>query len=62
MDIIIVKEYLKGSFPYLDDISVSGSTQEDHDSNVSAFLKIVILTLINLYQYTHLLPSTLLDT
>ena len=41
MDIIITEEQLKDTFPYLDDITVAGSTKEEHDSNVSAFLKVV---------------------
>ena len=41
MDIIIAAEQLKNTFPYLDDIIVAGSTQEEHDSNVAAFLKVV---------------------
>ena len=41
MDIIIAVEQLKDTFPYLDDITVAGTTQEEHDSNVAAFLKVV---------------------
>ena len=41
MDRIIAEEQLKDTFPYLDDIIVAGSTQEEHDSNVAAFLKVV---------------------
>ena len=38
MDRIIAEEQLRDTFPYLDDITVAGSTQEEHDSNVAAFL------------------------
>ena len=41
MDNIIKEEKLKGSFPYLDDITVSGANQADHDKNVEAFLDAV---------------------
>ena len=41
MDIIIAEEQLKDAFPYLYDITVSDYTQEEHDSNVAAFLKVV---------------------
>ena len=41
MDRIIVKEQLQDTFPYLDDITVAVSTQEEHDSNVDAFLRVV---------------------
>ena len=65
MDRIIAKEQLKDTFPYLDNITVAGSNQEEHDYNVAAFLKVVskrkILHLININQYSHLLPSTFLD-
>ena len=35
------EEQLKDTFPYLDDITVAGSTLKEHDSNVAAFLKVV---------------------
>ena len=38
---IINQEQLKDTFPYLDDITVAGRTQEEHDSNVKAFLEVV---------------------
>ena len=41
MDRMIVEEQLYDTFPYLDDITVTGSTQEEHDSNMTAFLKVV---------------------
>ena len=41
MDKIIKEEELKDTFPYLDDITVAGRTQEEHDSNVKAFLEVV---------------------
>ena len=41
MDKIIKEEELKDTFPYLDDITVAGRTQEEHDSNVMAFLEVV---------------------
>ena len=41
IDRIIAKEQLKDTFLYLDDITVTGSTQKEHDSNVAAFLKVV---------------------
>ena len=41
MDIIIAEKQLKDIFPYLDDITVAGSTQEEHESNVADFLKVV---------------------
>ena len=41
MDRIIAEEQLKDTFPYLDDITVAGSTQKEHDSNVAALLQVV---------------------
>ena len=41
LDKIIKEEELKDTFPYLDDITVAGRTQEEHDSNVKAFLEVV---------------------
>ena len=41
MDRIIAEEQLRDTFPYLDYITVAGFTQEKHDSNVAAFLKVV---------------------
>ena len=42
MDNIIKEEKLKDNFfPYLDDISVAGVNQADHDKNVEAFLDVV---------------------
>ena len=32
---------MKDKFPCLDDITVAGSTKEEHDSNVAIFLKVV---------------------
>ena len=37
MDNIIKEEILKDTFPYLDDITVAGVNQADHDENVEAF-------------------------
>ena len=41
MDKIIREEQLKDTFPYLDDITVAGLIQEEHDSNVKAFFEVV---------------------
>ena len=41
MDRIIAEEQLTDTFPYLDNITVAGSTLEEHDSNVAASLKVV---------------------
>ena len=41
MDNIIKEEKLKDTFPYLDDITVAGVNQADHDKNVEAFLDVV---------------------
>ena len=38
MDEIVEKDKLKGTFPYLDNVTVGGMNQEEHDANVSAFL------------------------
>ena len=35
IDRIIAEEQLKDTFPYLDDITVTGSTRKEHDSNVA---------------------------
>ena len=41
MDNIFKEEKLKDTFPYLDDITVSGVNQADHDKNVEALLDVV---------------------
>ena len=41
MNNIIKEEKLKDTVPYLDDITVAGVNQADHDKNVEAFLDIV---------------------
>ena len=41
MDNITKEEKLKDTFPYLDDITVAGVNQADHDKNVEAFLDVV---------------------
>ena len=45
MDRLIAEEQLKDIFPYLDD---TGSTQEEHDSNVVAFWKVLAKSYIEL--------------
>ena len=39
MDRIVAEEQLKDTFPYLDDITVAGSNQEEHDPNVKIVSK-----------------------
>ena len=41
MDKLVTDECLKDTFPYLDDITVAGRTQEEHDANVKAFYDVV---------------------
>ena len=41
MDKLITEEKLSDTFPYLDDITVAGRTQTEHDQNVRAFLEVV---------------------
>ncbi|XP_066979054.1 uncharacterized protein [Macrobrachium rosenbergii] len=41
MDKLVEDEGLKDTFPYLDNITVAGSTQEEHDSNVKKFLEVI---------------------
>jgi len=38
MDKMVADEVLSGTFPYLDNITVAGRTQEEHDRNVKSFL------------------------
>ena len=38
MDKLVTDECLKDTFPYLDDITVAGRTQEEHDANVKDFM------------------------
>ena len=38
---IIKEEKRKNTFPHLDDITVSGVNQADHDKNVETFLDVV---------------------
>ena len=39
MDELISEEELKGTFAYLDDVTICGMTQEEHDDNLKAFLE-----------------------
>lgn len=41
MDKLVKEEGLQGSFPYLDNITIAGHTQEEHDRNVRHFLEVV---------------------
>ena len=61
MDIIIAEEQLKDTFLYLDDITVAGSTQEEHDSNVAAFLKVVSKRNLTLNESKSVLPSSTIN-
>ena len=45
MDKRIKEEQLKDTFSFLDDITVADQTQEEHDSNVKAFLESVLSAL-----------------
>ena len=48
MDKIIAEEKLSGAFPYLDNITIAGIYQEDHDKNDQAFHEMVGHKNINL--------------
>ena len=41
MDNLVIEEDLKGAFPYLDNITIAGHTQEEHDQNVQRFLEVI---------------------
>ena len=41
MDKIVEDENLKDTFPYLDNITVAGSSQSEHDENVRRFMEVV---------------------
>ncbi|XP_041366948.1 uncharacterized protein LOC121381669 [Gigantopelta aegis] len=41
MDKLVVEEGLKDTFPYLDDITIAGRNQSEHDINLKAFLDMV---------------------
>ena len=41
IDRIIEKENLYGAFPYIDDITIAGRTQSEHDQNVKKFLEAI---------------------
>ena len=49
MDIIITEEQLKDTFHYVDDISVAGSTQEEHDYLLSRQHLTIITDLYRFY-------------
>lgn len=38
IDSLIREEHLEGTFPYLDDVTVCGTDQEEHDQNLKRFL------------------------
>ena len=41
ISLFIEKENLKHTFPYLDNVTVAGKTQAEHDANVEAFLEAI---------------------
>ncbi|XP_064080604.1 uncharacterized protein LOC135197465 [Macrobrachium nipponense] len=41
MDKLEKEENLQGAFPYLDNITIAGHTQEQHDQNVQCFLEVI---------------------
>ena len=41
MDKLVEEEDLKGTFPYLDNITIAGHNQEEHDQNVQRFLQVI---------------------
>ena len=61
MDIIIADEQLKDTFSYLDDITVAGSTQEEHDANVTVFLKFVSKRTLTLNESKSVLSSSTIN-
>ena len=56
---LYVGSYL--TFPYFDDITVAGSTQEEHDSNVAAFLKVVSKRNLTLNESKSVLSSSTIN-
>jgi len=41
MDSIIQENHLSGTYAYLDDVTICGKTQEEHDRNVNKFMRVV---------------------
>ena len=41
MDKLVEEENLRDTFPYLDNITITGHTQAEHDENVDKFLKVL---------------------
>jgi len=41
IDNVVTQEGLKNTFPYLDNVTVAGVDQADHDRNVAAFLEVI---------------------
>ena len=56
MDRFIEKEYLKDTFPYLDNITVAEHDQNEHDKNVKKFLPLTTLTYLQLWMKTRVSP------
>ena len=46
----IIEEGLNDTFPYLDNVTVAGKDQEEHDNNVQRFLEAVRLRNLSLNQ------------
>lgn len=59
MDKLVDEENLKDTFPYLDNITIAGKTQAEHDENVNKFLEIVKLKKLTLNESktVHSVPS-----
>ena len=41
MDSLVEENHLEATFPYLDNITIAGTSQEEHDRNVAKFMEIV---------------------
>ena len=61
MDKIIKEEKLMDTFSYLDDITVAGHTQEEHDTNVAAFMEVIHRRNLTLNESKSVLSSSTIN-
>ena len=61
MDKIIEEEKLMDTFSYLDDITVAGHTQEEHDTNVAAFMEVIHRRNLTLNESKSVLSSSTIN-
>ena len=58
MDKLVEEEGLQNTFPYIDNITIAGHTQEEHDRNVSKFMEVISRRKLTLNEEKSVLSSS----